>query len=245
MLRTNCPIRAVEEEQQERFKNVRPYTVPATTFARTADRALRACFALSTDHSQVVYVKCLTGKTDVYYDKRRSTLEIRHRWLKYASTPHQSFCRSWSPSSLADINAPFFCCQVVEELLIRSIDSVFKAHLTSRPAEINFMRQTGRRLRYLPHSVNLKPYPGVLWSAGKRMRRKHFPRSALAAQTIMLCCAKAIAPVSRRRFSTRKQVSGHRLYKKIKNLPSSPPHRSGVSLPSSAIRSSDTPNMPL
>jgi hypothetical protein len=37
---------------------------------------------------------------------------------------------------------------------------MFKAHPTSRPAEIKFMRQIGRRLRYLPHSIKLKAYPG-------------------------------------------------------------------------------------
>jgi hypothetical protein len=123
----------------------------------------------------VVYVKFLTGKADVYYDKRRSTLKIRRRWLKYASTPHQSFCRSWSPSSLADINAPFFCCHVVKELLVRSIASMFKAHPTSRPAEIKFMRQTGRRLRYLPHSVNLRPYPRGILVGGEENETEAFP----------------------------------------------------------------------
>jgi hypothetical protein len=55
---------------------------------------------------------------------------------------------------------PLFLCHVVEELLVRSIASMFKAHPTSRPAEMKFMRQIGRRLRYLPHSIKLKPYPG-------------------------------------------------------------------------------------
>ncbi|CEJ62611.1 hypothetical protein PMG11_11108 [Penicillium brasilianum] len=53
----------------------------------------------------------------------------------------------------------------VEELLVRSIASMFKAHPKSRPAEIKFMGQIGLRLRYLPHSIKLKPYPrGILVS---------------------------------------------------------------------------------
>ncbi|KAJ5904922.1 uncharacterized protein N7473_001838 [Penicillium subrubescens] len=47
-----------------------------------------------------------------------------------------------------------------QELLVRSLASMFKAHPTSRPAELRFMRQIGRRLRYLPHSIQLKPYSG-------------------------------------------------------------------------------------
>ena len=162
MLRAHCPIRTVEEEQQELFKDAKPCTVPDTTFARTVDRALRACFALLkfTDHIQVVYVRGSTGKVDVYFDKGQGMLKIHCRWLDFACTHHRSFCRPWSPSNLADTNAPFFCCHVVEELLVRSIASMFKAHPTARPAEMKFMRQIGRRLRYLPHSIKLKPYPG-------------------------------------------------------------------------------------
>ncbi|KAJ5455483.1 uncharacterized protein N7458_003747 [Penicillium daleae] len=37
---------------------------------------------------------------------------------------------------------------------------MFKANPTARPAEMRFMREIGRRLRYLPHSIKLKPYPG-------------------------------------------------------------------------------------
>ncbi|KAB8225113.1 hypothetical protein BDV33DRAFT_198956 [Aspergillus novoparasiticus] len=82
------------------FKDAKPYTIPDTTFARTVDRALRACSALLkfTDHIQVFYVRGLAGKVDVYFDKGQ--------------------------------------------------------------AEIQFMHQIGRRLRYLPHSIKLMPYPG-------------------------------------------------------------------------------------
>jgi hypothetical protein len=59
----------------------------------------------------------------------------------------------------------FFCSHVVEELLARSIASMFKALPTARPVAMKFMRQIGRRLRYLPHSIKLKPYPeGILGS---------------------------------------------------------------------------------
>ncbi|OKP14517.1 hypothetical protein PENSUB_13968 [Penicillium subrubescens] len=47
---------------------------------------------------------------------------------------------------------------------------MFKAHPTSQPAEMKFIRQIGRRLRYLPHSIKLKPYPGgilVSWEDNK------------------------------------------------------------------------------
>lgn len=162
MLRTHCPIRTVEEEQQHRLKEAKPCSVPDTTFARAVDRSLRACFALLrfTDHIPVVYVRGSTGKVDVYFDKGQGTLKIHCRWLDFACMHHRSFCRPWSPTNLADTNAPFFCCHVVEELLVRSIASMFKAHPTARPAEMRFIRQIGRRLRYLPHSIKLKPYPG-------------------------------------------------------------------------------------
>jgi hypothetical protein len=152
----------MEEEQQELFKDAKPCVVPDTTFARAVDRALRACFALLkfTDHIQVVYVEGSTGKVDVYFDKGQGVLKLHRRWLDFACTHHQSFCRPWSPSNLADTNAPFFCCHVVEELLVRSIASMFKVHPTARPAEMKVMRQVGRRLRYLPHSIKLKAYPG-------------------------------------------------------------------------------------
>lgn len=142
LLRAHCSIRTVEEGQQEPFKDAKPCTVLATAFARTVDRALQAYFALlkSTDHIQVVYVKGLTAKADVYFDKGQGTLKIHCRWVDYASTHHRSFCRSWSPSSLTNTNAQFFCCYVVEELLVQSIASIFKVYPTSRPAEIKSMR---------------------------------------------------------------------------------------------------------
>ncbi|KAF3399844.1 hypothetical protein F1880_008366 [Penicillium rolfsii] len=140
ILRAHCPIRTVEEEQQELFKDAKPCAVPGTTF--------------------VVYVRGSAGKVDVYFDKRQGTLKIHCRWLDFACMHHRSFCRPWSPTSLADTNAPFFCCHVVEELLVRSIASMFKAHPTDRPAEMKFMRQIRRRLRYLPHSIKLKLYLG-------------------------------------------------------------------------------------
>lgn len=35
----------------------------------------------------------------------------------------------------------------------------------ARPAEMKLIRQSGRRLRYLPHNIQLKPYPvGILVS---------------------------------------------------------------------------------
>jgi hypothetical protein len=89
-------------------------------------------------------------------------LNIHCRWLDFACTHHRSFYRPWSPNNLADPNAPFFCCHVVEELLVRSVAFMFKVHPTCRLAEIKFLRQIGRRLRYLPHRIKLKPYPGAI-----------------------------------------------------------------------------------
>ncbi|CEJ62586.1 hypothetical protein PMG11_11083 [Penicillium brasilianum] len=65
MLRAHYPTRTVEEQLQELFKDAKPCVVPDTTFARTVDRALRACFALLkfTDHIQVAYVEGSTGKS--------------------------------------------------------------------------------------------------------------------------------------------------------------------------------------
>ncbi|OKP03201.1 hypothetical protein PENSUB_6905 [Penicillium subrubescens] len=90
MLRAH-PIRTVEEERQELFKGARPCAVPVTTFARTVDGALRACFALLkfTDHIQVVYVQGSTGKVDLYFDKGQGMLNIHCRWLDFACTHHR------------------------------------------------------------------------------------------------------------------------------------------------------------
>ncbi|OKP09785.1 hypothetical protein PENSUB_4826 [Penicillium subrubescens] len=155
MLRAHCPIRTVEEEQQEQFKDAKPCIVPDTTFARAVDQALRACFALLkfTDHIQIVYIRGSTGKVDVYFDKGQGSLKIHCRWLDFACMHHRSLCRPWSRTNLADITAPFFCCHVVEEVLVRSLASMFKAHPTSRLAEVIFMRQ-------IDHRIQLKPYPG-------------------------------------------------------------------------------------
>ncbi|KAJ5358335.1 uncharacterized protein N7496_010748 [Penicillium cataractarum] len=81
ILRAHCPIRTVEEEQQKQFKDTKPYIVPDTTFARTVNRALQACFALLkfTDHIQVVYIRGSTGKVDVYFNKGQGTLKIHYR----------------------------------------------------------------------------------------------------------------------------------------------------------------------
>jgi hypothetical protein len=97
MLRTHCPIRTVEEEQQKEFKEAKPCTVPDTTFARAVDPALRAFFALLrfTDHIQEVHVRGSAGKVDVYFDKEQGTLKIDCRWLEFACMHHRSFA---SPS---------------------------------------------------------------------------------------------------------------------------------------------------
>ncbi|CEJ61859.1 hypothetical protein PMG11_10376 [Penicillium brasilianum] len=42
ILRAHCPIRTVEEDRQELFKDAKPCVIPNTTCARTVDRALRA-----------------------------------------------------------------------------------------------------------------------------------------------------------------------------------------------------------
>lgn len=78
MLRAHCPIRTIERGL---FKDAKPYTVPATAFARTVGRALRACFALLkfTDHIRVVYVKGSTAKVDAYFDKNKGMLNMNCR----------------------------------------------------------------------------------------------------------------------------------------------------------------------
>jgi hypothetical protein len=115
---------------------------------------------------------------------------------------HRLFCQPWSPTDLADTNGPFFCCHVVEELLVRSIASMFKAHPTARPAGMKFMRQIGRRLRYLPHSIKLKPNPGgilVSWEDNETESCRTFGSSP---RTTMLCFMMAIMPTLRWRSST-------------------------------------------
>jgi hypothetical protein len=123
----------------------------------------------------------------------------------FACMHHRSLCRPWSRTNLADITAPFFCCYVVEELLVRSLVFMFKAHPTSRTAEVRFMRRIGRRLRYLPHSIQLKPYPGgilVSWEDNETESVRRLGPGGLD------CFMRTTVRTLGRHFSTMKQVSG-------------------------------------
>lgn len=164
LLRSHSPIRTAEEEQRELFKHANAYTVPESAFARTIDRALRACLALlkTTDHIKVEYVQGLTGNADVFYDKEQGTLKIHHRWLDFYSVHPKPSCRTSFPGNMDGKYAPFFCGHAVEELLTRSITSMFKASSMPWATEMRFMRHIRRLLRYMPHSIKLLTHKGGL-----------------------------------------------------------------------------------
>lgn len=61
-----------------------------------------------------------------------------------------------------DKNAPFFCGHAVEELLVRSLTSMFKASSMPWATEMRFMRHIRRLLRYMPHSIKLVTHKGGL-----------------------------------------------------------------------------------
>ncbi|KAF2996556.1 hypothetical protein E8E15_000224 [Penicillium rubens] len=164
LLRSGSPIRTVEEEQVELFKDAEVCASPESAFAKTTDWALKACLALSkaTRNIQVLYVKGPVGKLDVSYDAGHGTLKIHRRWLDFDAMRQEASCREWFPDTITENNAPFLCNQAVEELLYLSISSIFKASSTLRKAEMRYMRQARRLLRLLPHSIRLTPYSGGL-----------------------------------------------------------------------------------
>ncbi|KAJ5938341.1 hypothetical protein N7466_001475 [Penicillium verhagenii] len=69
LLRSASPIRTIEEEQQQLCKNAKLRALPGNAFAKTIDRAFRACLALLNVPSKmkVVYVDDLAGRLDVLY----------------------------------------------------------------------------------------------------------------------------------------------------------------------------------
>lgn len=164
LLRSGSPIRTVEEEQVELFKDAEVCASPESAFAKTTDWALKACLALSkaTRNIQVLYVKGPVGKLDVSYDAGHGTLKIHRRWLDFDAMRQEASCREWFPDTITEKNAPFLCNHAVEELLYLSISSIFKSSSTLRMAEMRYMRQARRLLRLLPHSIKLAPYSGGL-----------------------------------------------------------------------------------
>ena len=164
LLRSVSPIRTVEEEQRECFRDAKICALPRSVFARTTDRALRACLALlkATKEIRVLYVNGSTGKLDVFYDTEISTLKIHHRWLDFDNVHQETSCRTLFPNNIGGKSAPYFCGHVVEELFALSISSIFKASLSLRVTEMRYMRQIRRLLRFLPHSITISSHPGGL-----------------------------------------------------------------------------------
>ena len=164
LLRSVSPIRTVEEEQRECFRDARICALPRSVFARTIDRALRACLVLlrATKEIRVLYVNGSTGKLDVFYDTETSTLKIHHRWLDFDNVHQETSCRTLFLNNIGGRNAPYFRGHVVEELLALSISSIFKASVSLRVTEMRYMRQIRRLLRFLPHSITISSHPGGL-----------------------------------------------------------------------------------
>ncbi|KAJ5938357.1 hypothetical protein N7466_001491 [Penicillium verhagenii] len=160
LLRSATPIRTIEEEQQQRFKDAAICALPDTTFAKTIDRAFRACLALlnAPRGMQVLYVEDLAGRRDVFYHAADQTLRIPHRWWKLDSVDPGAPCHNAVPMANDGQNAPISWQEVVEELLILSISSVWTAFPMSRIIENRYMRHIRRLLQGVPQNIQISPH---------------------------------------------------------------------------------------
>jgi hypothetical protein len=123
---------------------------------------------------------------------------------------------------------------------------MFKAHPKSRPAEIKFMGQIGLRLRYLPHSIKLKPYPrGILvsWEDNETEAFRTLGSGGPDYHVVLHegnCASAETAFLHEKAGQWQSAIQGD-----TANPSYSPHQRSGSLWLPSAVRSSDTSNVPL
>ena len=164
LLRSATPIRTIEEEQQQRCNDAVICALPDTTFAKTIDRAFKACLALLNAPSgmQVLYVEDMTGRLDVFYHAADQTLRVPHQWWKLDSVDPEAPCHKMVPMANGGQNTPISWQEVVEELLILSIPSMFTAFPMSRITENRYMRHIRRLLQGIPQDIKISPHASGL-----------------------------------------------------------------------------------
>ncbi|KAJ5982310.1 hypothetical protein N7451_012410 [Penicillium sp. IBT 35674x] len=148
LLRSATPIRTIEEEQQQRCKDAAICALPDTAFAKTIDRAFRACLTLlnAPRGMQVLYVEDMAGKLDVFYHAADQTLRAPRQWWKFDSVDHGAPCHNVVPTTIDRQHAPVSWQEVVEELLVHSIPSLVTASPMPRITENRYMRHIRRLL---------------------------------------------------------------------------------------------------
>ncbi|KAJ5982182.1 hypothetical protein N7451_012282 [Penicillium sp. IBT 35674x] len=163
LLRSASPIRTIEEEQEQLCKDPKICALPDTAFAKTIDRAFRACLALlnAPRGMQVLYVEDVAGTLDVFYHAADQTLKVPHPWWKLNGVDGAS-CHSMAPMATGGQYAPISWHEVVEELLILSIPSVFTAFPMSRITENRYMRHIRRLLQQIPQDIKISPHASGL-----------------------------------------------------------------------------------
>lgn len=155
ILRSISPIRTPEEEQIECFGNSEA-CAPETCFARTMERALKACLAVipQPKHVEVQFVRNERSAIDVIFDSHRNVLKIHQRWLDFNAV-HRTPCRDLLSSKVAEQEGSFFCDHVVEELIKISLPQITRPVAVPRGIENTILRQIRNSLRYMPHSIKV------------------------------------------------------------------------------------------
>ena len=164
LLRSTTAIRTIEEEQDQLCKGAKMCALPDTAFAKTIDRAFRACLALlnAPRGMQVFYVEDVAGTLDVFYHAADQTLRVPHQWWKLGNVDHGVLCRNVVPMASGGQYAPVSWQEVVEELLILSIPSLFTASPMSRITENRYMRHIRRLLQQIPQDIKISPHASGL-----------------------------------------------------------------------------------
>ncbi|KAJ5982738.1 hypothetical protein N7451_012838 [Penicillium sp. IBT 35674x] len=164
LLRSTTAIRTIEEEQEQLCKGAKISALPDTAFAKTIDRAFRAGLALlnAPRGMQVLYVEDVAGTLDGFYHAADQTLRVPHQWWKLNGLDHGASCHSMVPMATGGQYAPISWHEVVEELLILSIPSVFTAFPMSRITENRYMRHIRRLLQQIPQDIKISAHASGL-----------------------------------------------------------------------------------
>ena len=192
LLRPNSAIRTAEEEQINTFQNAPVCSSPNSTFARTVQRVLKACMALSdnTKHVEVSFIHINDNAIDTFFDLEYQVLKTHHRWLDFDAMHRKYPCRDLLPNNMAGADAPFFCDHIIEELLRKALPTIFRTDPMSRTTENGILRQIRHCLRHMPHSIMLKPMPQnkglvVTWEDNETESFRKSCRSRVAYHVVL------------------------------------------------------------
>ena len=163
LLRSNSAIRTVEEEQIVTFKKAPVCSSSNSSFARTVQRVLKACMALSdnTKHIEVSFIHISDNTIDTFFDLEHQALKVHHRWLDFDAMHRKYPCRDLLPNNMTGPDAPFFCDHIIEELLRKALPTIFRTAPMSRAIENGVLRQIRHRLRHMPHSIASGQMPQI------------------------------------------------------------------------------------